>query len=65
MPEEDNDGPLILEVDKEEEGVDEDEEYEDDVDDGIDELQELDENEWGQVLESMAVVLETVTKVGY
>ena len=65
MPEEDNDGPLILEVDKEEEGVDEDEEDEDDVDDGIDKLQELDENEWGQVLESMAVVLETVTKVGY
>ena len=67
LPEKDNDEPLILEVDEEENEVDEDEdeEDEDDVDNGIDELQELDKNEWDQVLESMAVVHETVTKVGY
>ena len=67
MPEEDNDEPLILEVNKEEEEVDEDEDEEDkdDVDDSIDELQKLDENEQVQVLESTAVVHETVTKVGY
>ena len=71
MSEEDDDNQLLPENDEEdseeegEEDVEEDVEENDDEDDGINELEELSENEWVQVLENTAGVRETVTKVCY
>jgi hypothetical protein len=65
MPEEDDNNQLLPENGKEdgEEDVEEDVEENDDEDDGINELEELSENERAQVLENTAGVCETVTKV--
>src|SRR5882762_4803609 len=65
MPEEDEDQPLP-EDDAEDEDDDDDEENveeDDDADDGINELEELSEDEQAQVLKNTAEVRETVTKV--
>ena len=55
---------LVIEDDSEEEGEDEGIDADSDIGDvNVNELQELSENEWIQVLEETAVVCETVTKV--
>ena len=60
--EEDAKEELVPEIEEDEdEGEDDDDQ--DDKDDGIDELQELTKSEREQVLENMAVVHQTVTKV--
>jgi hypothetical protein len=67
MPEEDEDQPL-LEDDAEDEDDDDDEENveeDNDADDGINELEELSEDEQAQVLKNTAEVRETVTKVSH
>jgi len=67
MPEEDEDQPLP-EDDAEDEDDDDDEENveeDDDADDGINELEELSEDEQAQVLKNTAEVRETVTKVSH
>ena len=66
MPEEDDDQPLP-EDDAEDDEDDEEEDVreEDDEDDGINELEELNEDEQAQVLEDTAKVRNTVTKVSY
>jgi hypothetical protein len=65
MPEEDDNDQLIPEDDDEndEDDPEVDDEENDDDDNGIDELEELSENERAQVLENTAEVRETVTKV--
>ena len=69
MPEEDEDQPLP-EDDAEDEDDDDDDDEEnveedDDVDDGINELEELSEDEQAQVVKNTAEVRETVTKVSH
>ena len=59
MPEEGDDDQLLLEDDTEEDNEDNSE------DDDINELDELSENEWVQVLGNTTEVCETVTKVSY
>src|SRR5882762_9189483 len=68
ITDEEDDDPPILEADeegKEEEDENEEDEDEDkdNEDDGIDELDMLNEEEWTQVLEDTAAVRATVTKV--
>ena len=68
MPEEGDDNQLLPEDDTEEDDQDDFEEgakKNDDEDDDINELDELSENEWVQVLENTVEVRETVTKVSY
>ena len=63
MVEEDND-QLILEGDDKDKDDEEDNiQGSEDKDNGIDEIDELSESQWAGVLESTAVVHETVTKV--
>jgi len=58
----DNDPAMVMdggdEGDEEEQADDDDDE-----DDNIDELEELNKDEWNQVLQETAVVHETITKV--
>ena len=61
--EEDAEEELVPEIKEEDKDEGEDDDDQDDKDDGIDELQELTESEWEWVLENMAVVHQTVTKV--
>jgi hypothetical protein len=66
MPEEDDDQPLPEDdAEDDEDDKEEDVEEEDDEDDGINELEELSEDEQVQVLEDTAEVRKTVTKVSY
>ena len=66
MPEEDDEMPLP-ENDEEDDEDDEEEDVQedDDEDDGINELEELSEEEQAQVLDNTAEVRNTVTKVSY
>jgi hypothetical protein len=70
VPEEDSDDESLPEVeqgndhgDDDDDDEEDEEEGNDDEDDGVDELQELSQNEWVWIMESMAVVHTTVTKV--
>lgn len=66
MPEEDDDQPLPEDdAEDDEDNKEEDVEEEEDEDDGINELEELSEDEQVQVLEDTAEVRKTVTKVSY
>jgi len=66
MPEEDDDQPLPEDnAEDNEDDKEEDVEEEEDEDDGINELEELSEDEQVQVLEDTAEVRKTVTKVNY
>ena len=61
--EEDAEEELVPEIEEEDKDEREDDDDQDDEDDGIDELQELTKSEREWVLENMAVVRQTVTKV--
>jgi len=70
VPEEDSDDESLPEVEQDNDHGDDDdddeedeEEGNDDEDDGVDELQELSQNERVRIMESTAVVRTTVTKV--
>ena len=63
VSEEDDKEELVLEIKEEDKDEGEDDDDQDDKDNSIDELQELTESEWEQVLENTAVVCQTVTKV--
>ena len=63
VSEEDAEEELVPEIEEEDEDEGEDDDDQDDEDDSIDELQELTESEQEWVLENMAVVCQTVTKV--
>jgi len=63
MVDEGDDDPPALEVVEEDSNEEEEDEDKDDVDDGIDELEELSDNEWAWLLADTVAVRATITKV--